>query len=100
MCRSSIEVPVDGSAGLCQSAAQQEGHCLANATGLPHYAFHMFTLRLMCKENLVGLYSAVGFSMVGPSDVQHGKDPWFEMAFGGWWTSARLGTDKWMLSKY
>lgn len=44
------------------------------------HTLHIFTLRLMCKENLVGLYSAAGFSMVGPSDVQHGKDPWFEMA--------------------
>ncbi len=38
-------------------------------------------LRLICKKDLVALYSSVGFEMVGPSDVQHGKDPWYEMAY-------------------
>lgn len=37
------------------------------------------TVRLICKKDLIGLYSAAGFEMVGPSDVEHGKDPWYEM---------------------
>lgn len=36
-------------------------------------------IALICKENLVGFYSACGFKMVGPSSVVHGKDKWFEM---------------------
>jgi len=36
-------------------------------------------LALICKECLVGFYSSCGFEMVGPSDVVHGKDKWFEM---------------------
>ncbi|KAL4425741.1 hypothetical protein ABPG75_009757 [Micractinium tetrahymenae] len=42
-------------------------------------------VRLICKERLIPLYAGVGFQMVGPSDVVHGKDPWFEMrwALGG-----------------
>lgn len=35
--------------------------------------------RLICKERLIPLYSGAGFQMVGPSDVVHGKDPWYEM---------------------
>lgn len=35
--------------------------------------------RLICKDQLVPLYSGAGFQMVGPSGVVHGKDPWFEM---------------------
>ena len=38
-------------------------------------------LRLICKKDLVPLYTTAGFEMIGPSDVQHGKDPWYEMAF-------------------
>ena len=37
-------------------------------------------LRLICKAPLVGLYSRAGFTVVGPSDVVHGADPWTEMA--------------------
>lgn len=36
-------------------------------------------IRLICKTDLIGLYTAAGFELVGPSDVEHGKDPWFEM---------------------
>jgi len=36
-------------------------------------------VRLICKEQLIPLYAGAGFSMVGPSDVVHGQDPWFEM---------------------
>lgn len=35
--------------------------------------------RLICKEPLVPLYAGAGFQLVGPSDVVHGRDPWFEM---------------------
>mmetsp|Transcript_28892 Transcript_28892/g.63632 ORF Transcript_28892/g.63632 Transcript_28892/m.63632 type:complete len:174 (+) Transcript_28892:44-565(+) len=34
---------------------------------------------LMCKQNLVELYTKGGFTMVGPSPVVHGADQWFEM---------------------
>lgn len=36
-------------------------------------------MRLLCKEYLVGFYSAAGFELVGKSDVVHGKDTWMEM---------------------
>ncbi|CAD7944240.1 unnamed protein product [Amoebophrya sp. A25] len=35
---------------------------------------------LICKENLIPLYSGVGFQLEGPSKVCHGKDPWFDMS--------------------
>jgi GNAT superfamily N-acetyltransferase len=35
--------------------------------------------RLICKHCLVPLYAGAGFVMVGPSEVVHGQDPWFEM---------------------
>jgi len=37
-------------------------------------------VRLLCKEELVPLYAASGFRLVGPSPVVHGQDPWMEMA--------------------
>jgi arylalkylamine N-acetyltransferase len=37
-------------------------------------------IRLICKKELIGLYSAAEFQMVGPSDVEHGKDQWYEMS--------------------
>lgn len=36
-------------------------------------------VRLLCKDGLVGLYSGVGFQVVGPSSVVHGADQWIEM---------------------
>lgn len=33
---------------------------------------------LICKENLQQFYRNAGFSLVGPSDVVHGEDPWYE----------------------
>jgi predicted GNAT family N-acyltransferase len=36
-------------------------------------------VRLLCKYGLVGLYSSVGFQVVGPSSVVHGADQWIEM---------------------
>ncbi|GIL89074.1 hypothetical protein Vretimale_16198 [Volvox reticuliferus] len=41
---------------------------------------HLRGIRLICKHNLIGLYEKAGFILVGPSDVVHGRDPWFEMA--------------------
>ncbi|GLC71902.1 hypothetical protein PLESTF_001179100 [Pleodorina starrii] len=37
-------------------------------------------VRLICKQDLIGLYEKAGFRLLGPSDVVHGRDPWFEMA--------------------
>lgn len=34
---------------------------------------------LICKEYLLTFYSTCGFTLVGPSDVVHGKEKWFEM---------------------
>ena len=39
-------------------------------------------VRLICKQQLIPLYAGAGFEMVGPSDVVHGQDPWFEMRWG------------------
>lgn len=36
-------------------------------------------VRLICKEALIPLYAGAGFQLLGPSDVVHGQDPWFEM---------------------
>eukprot|EP00244_Chara_vulgaris_P013382 TRINITY_DN7576_c0_g1_i2.p1 TRINITY_DN7576_c0_g1~~TRINITY_DN7576_c0_g1_i2.p1 ORF type:complete len:209 (-),score=18.92 TRINITY_DN7576_c0_g1_i2:292-918(-) len=36
------------------------------------------TIRLLCKEKLVPFYCMAGFSVVGPSDVVHGRDRWIE----------------------
>ncbi|KXZ44977.1 hypothetical protein GPECTOR_60g755 [Gonium pectorale] len=41
---------------------------------------HLRGIRLICKHELIPLYDKAGFSLVGPSDVVHGRDPWFEMA--------------------
>ena len=35
---------------------------------------------LLCKRELVGFYEGCGFKMVGPSDVEHGADQWYEMS--------------------
>mmetsp|Transcript_13580 Transcript_13580/g.21751 ORF Transcript_13580/g.21751 Transcript_13580/m.21751 type:complete len:173 (+) Transcript_13580:61-579(+) len=37
-------------------------------------------IALICKENLVKFYSSCGFTLIGPSEVCHGKDPWFDMS--------------------
>jgi len=37
------------------------------------------SVRLISKQNLVPLYSAAGFTSLGPSSVVHGKDQWIEM---------------------
>ena len=36
-------------------------------------------VRLICKAALMPLYGGVGFQLVGPSEVEHGRDPWLEM---------------------
>ena len=37
------------------------------------------SVRLICKEHLLGFYAAAGFRVEGPSPVVHGADPWTEM---------------------
>lgn len=37
-------------------------------------------VRLICKQDLIRLYEGAGFRLLGPSDVVHGKDPWYDMA--------------------
>jgi hypothetical protein len=37
-------------------------------------------VRLICKEEMVPLYEGAGFTLVGPSPVVHGQDPWLEFA--------------------
>mmetsp|Transcript_29421 Transcript_29421/g.53992 ORF Transcript_29421/g.53992 Transcript_29421/m.53992 type:complete len:163 (+) Transcript_29421:88-576(+) len=79
---------VDGST-LCihsvviQSQLRRRGLALQM---LEHYnvflkqnAPHISRICLICKTNMVSLYSKAGFQMIGPSDVVHGQDPWFEM---------------------
>ncbi|XP_060583192.1 uncharacterized protein LOC132739495 [Ruditapes philippinarum] len=34
---------------------------------------------LICKSNLIPLYTKAGFELVGKSHVVHGKDPWYEL---------------------
>ncbi|XP_045157930.2 uncharacterized protein LOC123524090 [Mercenaria mercenaria] len=34
---------------------------------------------LICKSNLIPLYTRAGFELVGKSAVVHGKDPWYEL---------------------
>ncbi|XP_052777279.1 uncharacterized protein LOC128214700 [Mya arenaria] len=34
---------------------------------------------LICKSNLIPLYTRAGFTLNGKSAVIHGKDPWYEM---------------------
>jgi hypothetical protein len=34
---------------------------------------------LICKEYLLSFYGSCGFVFVGPSEVVHGKEKWFEM---------------------
>ena len=36
-------------------------------------------LLLICKQHLQPLYAQAGFTLIGPSAVVHGQDPWFEM---------------------
>jgi ribosomal protein S18 acetylase RimI-like enzyme len=36
-------------------------------------------IALIAKAHLVEFYRDVGFELVGPSRVVHGKDPWFEL---------------------
>jgi N-acetylglutamate synthase-like GNAT family acetyltransferase len=40
---------------------------------------HIEKIALLTKFESGGLYLKCGFKMVGPSQVQHGKEQWFEM---------------------
>ncbi|KAJ1955401.1 hypothetical protein EC988_001902 [Linderina pennispora] len=35
-------------------------------------------LAMMSRENLVGFYERVGYKCLGPSDVQHGEEKWYD----------------------
>ncbi|PNW70672.1 hypothetical protein CHLRE_17g729750v5 [Chlamydomonas reinhardtii] len=37
-------------------------------------------IRLLTKQNLIPLYEGAGFTLLGPSDVEHGADLWYECA--------------------
>ena len=43
---------------------------------------------LLCKKGLIGFYEGGGFKMVGPSDVVHGKEQWYEMRLNTAFTRA------------
>ncbi|KAL1659062.1 acyl-CoA N-acyltransferase [Schizophyllum commune] len=47
---------------------------LDNATNTPYTR-----ILLIAHDDLVPLYEKAGFTLVGPSTVQHGARPWFEM---------------------
>ena len=36
-------------------------------------------VRLICKKHLTGFYEQGGFTLIGPSNVVHGQEQWFEM---------------------
>ena len=36
------------------------------------------SVRLLCKEHMIPFYEKAGFTLLGESDVQHGKDKWFD----------------------
>ncbi|KAF6255831.1 acyl-CoA N-acyltransferase [Scenedesmus sp. NREL 46B-D3] len=38
-------------------------------------------VRLICKEQMIPLYSKAGFVLLGPSEVEHGQEQWHEMAW-------------------
>ncbi|WIA41274.1 hypothetical protein OEZ86_004878 [Tetradesmus obliquus] len=38
-------------------------------------------VRLICKEQMIPLYSKAGFVLLGPSSVEHGQEQWHEMAW-------------------
>lgn len=40
---------------------------------------HVEKFLLLCKKELIGFYEGAGFRMVGPSEVVHGADQWYEM---------------------
>ena len=37
-------------------------------------------IRLICKSRLLRFYTSAGFSLLGPSAVVHGLDPWFDLS--------------------
>lgn len=47
---------------------------------LPASLPEVSSVRLICKEHLIGFYGAAGFREEGPSPVVHGADPWIEMS--------------------
>lgn len=39
------------------------------------------SVQLICKQELINLYKAAGFTLLGPSGVVHGKSKWFDMIY-------------------
>lgn len=39
------------------------------------------SIALISKKNIVPLYESSGFTLIGPSDVVHGADVWYELRF-------------------
>jgi len=37
------------------------------------------SIALISKKNIIPLYENAGFALVGPSDVVHGADVWYEL---------------------
>ncbi|GAQ84175.1 hypothetical protein KFL_001790140 [Klebsormidium nitens] len=37
------------------------------------------SIKLICKQDLIRFYERSGFHLLGPSEVVHGKDQWYEM---------------------
>jgi len=39
------------------------------------------SVRLLCKKNMIPFYQNGGFTLLGESEVTHGKDVWFDCEF-------------------
>eukprot|EP01083_Nonionella_stella_P033266 91079_1 len=44
------------------------------------YNLSLLSIRLVCKKHLISFYRNCGFGLIGESDLEHGKDKWYEMA--------------------
>mmetsp|Transcript_71232 Transcript_71232/g.113261 ORF Transcript_71232/g.113261 Transcript_71232/m.113261 type:complete len:310 (-) Transcript_71232:42-971(-) len=39
----------------------------------------LLSIRLCCKKHLIAFYGQCGFKLIGESDLDHGKDTWYDM---------------------
>jgi hypothetical protein len=66
------------------SKAAGDGSCLQASQCCLHSPTWALTspdcIPVPCLPVQIPLYSKAGFSLLGPSDVVHGQDQWFEMA--------------------
>ena len=44
---------------------------------------NLLSIRLLCKQHLIEFYSLNNFRLRGESNVEHGKDTWYEMSIQG-----------------